>query len=55
MSLTDDLSLDRQMRHNIEVVIDRLTSGADIRGRLAEAVELALAVGEGKSSLSRAG
>ena len=27
VQLTDDLSLDRQMRHNIEVVIDRL-SGA---------------------------
>ena len=45
--LTDDLRLDRQMRHNIEVVVDRLVAGPKIRGRLAEAVELALRLGEG--------
>ena len=45
--LTDDLQLDRQMRHNIEVVIDRLTAGATIGPALAEAVELALQMGEG--------
>src|SRR5688500_9895588 len=38
VSLTDDLSLDRQMRHSIEVVVDRLTAGTAIRGRLSEAV-----------------
>ena len=46
--LTDDLQLDRQMRHNIEVVIDRLTAGPTVRARLAEAVELALKLGEGR-------
>ncbi len=45
--LTDDLRLDRQMRHDIEVVIDRLVAGPKIRPRLAEAVELALRSGEG--------
>ena len=45
--LSDDLRLDRQMRHNIEVVIDRLAAGPKIRPRLAEAVELALKIGEG--------
>ncbi len=40
-------ALDRQMKHDIEVVIDRLTAGPSIRGRLAEAVELALKVGKG--------
>jgi excinuclease ABC subunit A len=45
--LSDDLGLDRQMRHDIEVVIDRLTAGPKIRPRLAEAVELALRLGEG--------
>ena len=47
----DDLRLDRQMRHNIEVVIDRLVwwraARVGGRGRLAEAVELALRMGEG--------
>src|SRR5947209_5584935 len=46
VQLTDDLGLDRQMRHNIDVVIDRLVAGQS-RVRLAEAVELALKMGEG--------
>ena len=45
--LSDDLRLDRQMRHNIEVVVDRLTASPDGRARLAEAVELALKLGQG--------
>lgn len=47
VQLTDDLSLDRQMRHDIEVVVDRLANGPSIRSRLAEAVELGLKLGEG--------
>jgi len=47
VQLSENLSLDRQMRHNIEVVIDRLVNGPSIRTRLAEAVELALKLGEG--------
>ncbi|MHB1037060.1 MAG: excinuclease ABC subunit UvrA [Pirellulales bacterium] len=47
VGLTENLRLDRQMRHNIEVVIDRLTASADVRPRLAEAVEMALRLGEG--------
>ncbi len=50
--LTDDLRLDRQMRHNIEVVIDRLTAGPSTRQRLAEAVELALRMGGGNLIVS---
>ncbi|HEY4759798.1 MAG TPA: excinuclease ABC subunit A, partial [Thermoguttaceae bacterium] len=44
---SDDLRLDRQMRHNIEVVIDRLVAGPNLRPRLAETVELALHIGKG--------
>src|SRR5215207_97163 len=47
VSFTSDLSLDRQMRHNIEVVADRLKAGPSVRPRLAEAVDSALAVGKG--------
>ncbi len=47
VQLTDDLRLDRQMRHQIEVVVDRLTAGSAVRARLAEAVELALRLGSG--------
>ncbi|HZL87342.1 MAG TPA: excinuclease ABC subunit UvrA, partial [Pirellulaceae bacterium] len=47
VQLSDNLSLDRQMRHDIEVVIDRLAIRPDVRPRLSEAVELALKMGEG--------
>ena len=47
VSLTEKLSLDRQTKHHIEVVIDRLKMGPSVRPRLAEAVEAALRLGEG--------
>src|SRR5262245_18841748 len=47
VNLTDDLSLDRQMRHNIEVVVDRLAAGPTMRSRVSEAVDVALALGKG--------
>ncbi|MDO4569282.1 MAG: excinuclease ABC subunit UvrA [Planctomycetia bacterium] len=43
--LSDDLNLDRQMRHTIEIVIDRLVLSNDANFRLSEAVETALRVG----------
>ncbi|MHC4398486.1 MAG: excinuclease ABC subunit UvrA [Planctomycetota bacterium] len=45
--LTDQLNLGRQMRHDVEVVVDRITAGPAAKARLAEAVELALRLGEG--------
>jgi excinuclease ABC subunit A len=45
--LTDDLKLDRRIKHYIEVVIDRLKVDPKIRPRLAEAVEQALGLGSG--------
>ncbi|MCD4726364.1 MAG: excinuclease ABC subunit UvrA, partial [Pirellulales bacterium] len=45
--LSEDPRLDPQMRHDVEVVIDRLTIDSKARGRLAEAVELALRLGDG--------
>ena len=47
VNLTDDLSLERQIKHQIEVVIDRFKDGAKEGPRLPEAVEQALKVGEG--------
>jgi excinuclease ABC subunit A len=57
VQLADNQRLDRQMRHNIEVVIDRLVAGKEHRPRVAEAVELAQKVGEGELivSVSREG
>ncbi len=46
-SLNDEISLERQKRHNIEVVIDRLKVKPDMRARLAESVELGLKLGQG--------
>src|SRR5580692_5773621 len=45
--LSDDLKLDRRIKHHIEIVVDRLKNEAQIRTRLAEAVEQALVLGEG--------
>ncbi len=45
--LSDDLKLDRKIKHNIEIVIDRLRVDAKVRPRLAEAVDQALLLGEG--------
>ncbi len=47
VSLNENLKLDRQMRHSIEVVVDRLEAGSSGRTRLAEAVEAALRLGNG--------
>ena len=48
VSLNDDLKLRRHHKHNIEVVIDRLVSGPAYRSRLAEAVEQALKLADGR-------
>jgi len=45
--LTDDLKLDRRIKHNIDIVIDRLKNDAGVRSRLAEAIDQALALAEG--------
>ena len=46
-NLSDELALDRQIKHEIEVIVDRLMSSSSQRGRLAEAVEQALKLGGG--------
>jgi len=47
LPLAEPITLGRQIKHNIEVVIDRLKAGPAIRSRLAEAVEAALKRGDG--------
>ena len=51
VQLTDDLKLDRQMRHSIEVVVDRLQAGVG-RTRLAEALESAIRLSKGSVIIS---
>ena len=51
-SLGNEINLDRRMRHDVEVVVDRLKVAPSIRGRLSEAVEAALKIGEGNLVVS---
>ncbi|MCA9019021.1 MAG: excinuclease ABC subunit A, partial [Planctomycetaceae bacterium] len=45
--LEDVPDIDRRRRHEVEVVIDRITVAAKNRSRIADSVESALALGEG--------
>ena len=40
--LSEDIELDKNLRHTVELVIDRLVMKADLRGRLTDSVECAL-------------
>src|SRR5207248_1962950 len=52
VKLTDDLKLDKRIKHMIEIVVDRLKADAKNRVRIAEAVEQALALAEGNLIIS---
>jgi excinuclease ABC subunit A len=44
---SSSIKLDKQKKHSIEIVVDRLTVGPGIRSRLAESVEAALEAADG--------
>ncbi len=46
--LTEDIELEKNKKHNISVVVDRLIIKDDIRSRLYEAIELASNISKGK-------
>lgn len=48
ISLSESLQLDKQMKHTIDVVIDRLMAGKSTRQRVAEAVENSLKLANGQ-------
>src|SRR5262249_5050015 len=50
--LAEDQRLDKRIKHNIEIVIDRLVNEPQVRTRLAEAVEQALALAQGSVIVS---
>ncbi|HOZ73190.1 MAG TPA: excinuclease ABC subunit UvrA [Spirochaetales bacterium] len=52
-SLDEEIVLDKQKKHNVDVVIDRLKLSEDGRRRLAEAVETALRIADGIAIVSR--
>ena len=47
VNLEDKISLDKQKKHSIEIVVDRLVIGPGIRQRLAESAEAALEAADG--------
>src|SRR5207248_5694116 len=52
VKLTDDLKLDKRIKHNIEIVVDRLKADPKARIRIAEAVEQALNLADGNLIVS---
>ncbi|MDR1838008.1 MAG: excinuclease ABC subunit UvrA [Treponema sp.] len=47
VNLDESIKLDKQKKHSIEIIVDRLVIGKDIRSRLAESVETALQTSDG--------
>jgi excinuclease ABC subunit A len=52
VQLSEQLRLDKQMKHTIDVVVDRLVAGQSPRGRVAEAVEQALGLAQRRLIIS---
>ena len=48
VDLGDELELDRNKPHDLDVVIDRLVMKDGLKGRLTDSVELSLKIGEGR-------
>jgi len=46
--LSEDIKLDKNIKHNIDVIVDRLVMREDIRSRLADSVETALKLADGR-------
>ncbi|MBQ7407516.1 MAG: excinuclease ABC subunit UvrA [Clostridia bacterium] len=46
--LSETITLDKNLKHTIDIVLDRLVMREDIRARLSDSVESALRVAEGK-------
>ncbi|MDR2134228.1 MAG: excinuclease ABC subunit UvrA, partial [Treponema sp.] len=47
IDLDENIRLDKQKKHTIEIIVDRLVVGPDIRTRLADSVETALRTADG--------
>ena len=50
--LSETITLDKNQKHTIDIVLDRLVMRADIRARLSDSVESALRVAEGKVGIA---
>ena len=47
VELADEIKLDKQKKHTIEIVVDRLVVRPDVRGRLSDSVETAVGLADG--------
>ncbi|MCL2244182.1 MAG: excinuclease ABC subunit UvrA [Treponema sp.] len=47
VNLDESIKLDKQKKHSIEIIVDRLVIGKEIRSRLAESVETAVQTADG--------
>ena len=50
--IDEEITLDKNKKHNIEIIIDRLKLREDIRSRLYSSIETALKFGDGKVIIS---
>ena len=46
--LSEEIALDKNLKHSIDVVVDRLVMREDVRSRISDSVEAALALSEGR-------
>ncbi len=46
--LTEEISLDKNIKHTVDIVVDRLVIKPDVRSRLSDSVDSALKVADGK-------
>ena len=53
MALEEDIKLDRYKKHKIDLVVDRLVMGPDIRERLSDSIETALKESRGLVLINR--
>ncbi|MBQ8302112.1 MAG: excinuclease ABC subunit UvrA [Clostridia bacterium] len=49
--LSETIELDKNLKHNIDIVLDRLVLRGDIRSRLSDSVESALKVADGRVNI----
>jgi excinuclease ABC subunit A len=54
-SLDEEITLEKNKKHDIQVVVDRLVIKADIRRRLTDSLELTLSLADGKAGIDIVG
>ena len=49
--LTEEIALDKNLKHNIDIIVDRLVIREEVRARLSDSVESALKVADGRVNI----